>query len=169
MCALERSLFFRQLRCVIAMCSDFPQCGPAPNFPTFLISFNRMPAKCATSPYAQALRVLQPKVAGPDRARPFPPRGVMFAAATPEPLGVAAFRNFYPTLRSGLWRKSGRLHLKMAAAILTECRQRPASLSLWRPNSLASCFASLGPFRAVRPGMTSRHGPSPTIGPSASR
>ncbi len=84
-----------------------------------------------------------------------PPSGrVKPADATLEPPGARAFQYFYPRLRSGLWRKSGRLRLKLTAATLAVCRVHPASLSLRRPNSFASCLASLGPLRAVRPSMT---------------
>jgi hypothetical protein len=40
----------------------------------------------------------------------------MPAAATLERPGARAFQYFYPKLRSGLWRKSGRLRPKMTAA-----------------------------------------------------
>jgi hypothetical protein len=58
--------------------------------------------------------------------------------------------HFHPRLRSGLWRKSSRFRPKMTPAILAEYRADPASLSLRRPNSFASCSASHGPVRAVR-------------------
>ncbi len=76
------------------------------------------------------------------------------AAATLAPPGARAFQYFYPRLRGGLWRKSGRLRPKMTAATLAVCRVHPASLSLRRPNSFANCLASLGRFRGGRRCMT---------------
>jgi hypothetical protein len=70
MCALGRSLFFRELRGVIAMCGDFPQCVQALNLPTFLFSFNGMAAMWVAPLYAKALRSSQSKDAWAAQARP---------------------------------------------------------------------------------------------------